>query len=1000
METVGQSLDILWILICAALVMLMQAGFSCLESGLVRSKNSINVAAKNFADFCLSSVIFWVFGFGLMFGTTIGGLFGTSGFFFGEEATPWLMAFFIFQLGFCGTATTIVSGAVAERMRFGGYLIVATIISGVIYPFVGHWVWASAAGFEAEGWLEQMGFIDFAGSTVVHSVGGWVSLAAIIIIGPRIGRFGKNAVPIHGHDLPFVTLGVFLLWFGWFGFNGGSALGLTAAVPTIIVNTVISGAFGGMVALALSWLLNGRTDVTVIMNGSLAGLVGITASAHIMTPMASVAIGSIAALFMYGTLLLLERFEIDDVVGAVPVHLAAGIWGTLAVAIFADPATWGTELGRWDQFMVQATGVGATFVWAFGVGFILLWLINRWIPLRIDPQGEMSGLNIAEHGASTEILDLLNAMNEQCKENDFSQPVSVEPHTEIGQIAHQYNKVLADINKKQAKLETATKILQKQSQSLQLLQDTATAANTAKSIQDAVRNCLESICDFCDWPIGHCYMVDDHGKILVSAKTWFIEDEVQYADFRIVTENLSIDSGDNLTGSVLMNGVPTWNSDVSKDQDFSRFRVADKVGIKGAVALPILVGEDVVGVLEFFTSTELVQNDTILDVIASVGAQLGRVVERARSEESRFKTVVDNMPASVHLRNTNGQYILVNRKYEDFYGVSNYSVRGKKMSEVDGNQMFHRMIKESSAADREVIKNNMIVEHEFEVIGKDSQHTLTDRYFPIANSSGEVIEVGGVEIDITELKVMEAKIVDAREQAEAANQAKSDFLANMSHELRTPMNAIIGYSEMLAEDADDDENEDALADLNKVIAAGKHLLSLINDVLDLSKIEAGKMELYTEDFDIGNTLHDVTSMAMTLIEKKNNALATDYGENLGVMHSDMTKIRQNLFNLISNAAKFTENGTIALYAHRESRDAKDWLVFKVTDTGIGIPEEKLGEIFKEFAQAEENTTKDYGGTGLGLTLAQRFTEMMGGRIWAESIPGEGSTFIMELPAQV
>ena len=761
MSTTAELLDVAWILICAALVMLMQAGFSCLESGLVRSKNSINVAAKNFADFCLSSVVFWLFGFALMFGVTSGGWIGTSGFFFGDTASPWLMAFFIFQLGFCGTATTIVSGAVAERMRFSGYLVAAAIISAVIYPVIGHWVWGSAAGAAPGGWLEQMGFIDFAGSTVVHSVGGWIALAAIIIIGPRSGRFGKNAVPIHGHDLPMVTLGVFLLWFGWFGFNGGSTLGLTPEVPVIIVNTTVSAAFGGVVALALAWRIGGRPDVTMIMNGSLAGLVGITASAHIMTPLAAAGIGAIAAVVMYTVAMLLERLEIDDVVGAVPVHLAAGIWGTLAVAIFADPEAWGTGLGRWDQLVVQATGVGATFVWAFGLGFILLWLINRWFPLRIDPEGERIGLNVAEHGASTEILDLLTEMEDQRRAGDFSRPVAVEPHTEVGQIAQQYNRVLADINAEQRRREAMTEALRQQTVSLQLLREAAAAANRAKSVEDAIRTCLESICAFGGWSIGHCFMVDEAIKKLISTKIWHLDDEERYTDFREVTEKTELMSGAGLSGRVLASGEPNWIADVSEDKNFSRAAAAKDSGIKGGAAFPVLVGDDVVAVLEFFSGEPKAPDETISEVMGAVGTQLGRVVERERSNAARFKSVVDNMPAHVHLRDRSGRFILVNRQYEEFYGVTNDFVRGKTLHEINFAVRFDVAPDENVALDRQVIEEDRIIELEFDVTRDGELRNLSDVKFPIKDHSGEIIAVGGIELDITERKMAAAALQEA-----------------------------------------------------------------------------------------------------------------------------------------------------------------------------------------------------------------------------------------------
>ncbi len=445
MPSAVSQLDIAWMLICAALVMLMQGGFCLLESGLVRAKNSFNVALKNLVDFCISSAVFWAFGFALMFGVSYHGWFGTSGYFLGEGTDPWLMAFFIFQLVFCGTATTIISGAVAERIRFRGYVIIALFVSGIVYPLFGHWAWGGAAQGVASGWLAKDGFIDFAGSTVVHSVGGWVALAAVIVLGPRIGRFEQDRPGIHGHNLTQATFGVLLLWFGWFGFNGGSTLAMNDQVPLIIVNTNLAGAFGGLAGLACSWILHRRPDVGQTMNGAVAGLVGITASCHIVAPWAAVVIGCGAGLICCLVTELLPKLKIDDVIGAFPAHACAGIFGTLALAFLADPRHFGEGMTHWSQFLVQLKGVTACCLVAFGGGFAFIYLVNKVLPFRTITEHELAGLNISEHGASTELIDLLNNMAHHREEGDFSRPVHIEPHTEVGQIAAEYNRVLKKV---------------------------------------------------------------------------------------------------------------------------------------------------------------------------------------------------------------------------------------------------------------------------------------------------------------------------------------------------------------------------------------------------------------------------------------------------------------------------------------------------------------------------------------------------------------------------
>jgi len=517
------AVDVVWVLLCTILVIVMQPGFACLEAGFVRAKNSINVAIKNLVDFCIASLIFWAFGFGLMFGAPDAlGLVGLSHFALDPaHESGWLLTFFFFQLAFCGTATTIVSGAVAERMRFKAYFLTAAAMSGLIYPVVGAWAWNGSLAGNAGGWLGRMGFVDFAGSTVVHSVGGWVALAAIVVTGARLGRFGARARRIEGYDVPGSTLGVFLLWIGWFGFNGGSTLAFNGLVPVVLVNTLLGGAAGGIATTLWTWSRSGLPQASWAINGVVAGLVAITANCHAVSPPAAIAIGALGGLVCLATAALLERLRIDDAVGAVPAHLGAGLWGTVAVALFGDLERLGTGLTRWEQLGVQLLGAGAAGLYAFLVGLLAMLALRRFMSLRVSEEAERVGLNVSEHGAETVMLNLLEQMERQRASGDFSRPVEVEPNTEAGMVAAQYNLVLGRINAETRKREHAVEALRD-------AKAQADIANAAKSqflanMSHELRTPLNAIIGFSEMmaqetfgPLGHRkygeYAHDIHGS--------------------------------------------------------------------------------------------------------------------------------------------------------------------------------------------------------------------------------------------------------------------------------------------------------------------------------------------------------------------------------------------------------------------------------------------------------------------------------------------------------
>lgn len=429
-DSLQVGLDTLWVIFTGCLVFFMNAGFAMLETGFCRAKNAVNLLAKNLIVFALSTVAFWSVGFGIMFGDG-NPLMGISGFFLsGADNSPqtgityqgvysalsWagipLQAKFFFQLVFAGTAATIVSGAVAERIKFVAFFLFSLLLVSVIYPIVGHWIWGG-------GWLAQMGFADFAGSTVVHSVGGWCALVGAVLLGPRIGKYqGNNSLALPGHNLTISTLGCLILWLGWFGFNPGSTMQLDPQVIAhILLTTNMGAAMGGIAGTLTAWVYFGKPDLSVIINGILGGLVAITASCRYVSVGWAFVIGMVAGVIIVFAVDFFDRLQIDDPVGAISVHLICGVWGTLAVALFAVGAEnqlypdqilylegppRGLLLGggadSFKQLFIQLLGIAAVSLFTMTASWLGWWLINFVVGLRVTVQEELKGLDISEHG--------------------------------------------------------------------------------------------------------------------------------------------------------------------------------------------------------------------------------------------------------------------------------------------------------------------------------------------------------------------------------------------------------------------------------------------------------------------------------------------------------------------------------------------------------------------------------------------------------------------------
>ncbi|MBI2421806.1 MAG: ammonium transporter [Candidatus Hydrogenedentes bacterium] len=1034
-----ELLDIMWMLVAASLVFMMQGGFMCLESGFTRSKNSINVAIKNFTDFLISFALFWVWGFGVMFGASNEGWIGLDHFFLPfETAGQWTTAFFFFQAMFCATSVTILSGAVAERMRYINYVVLAFIISGLIYPVYGHWVWNSASGISTGGWLGNRGFVDFAGSSVVHSVGGWVSLACLLVIGPRRGRFPEGAPPrtIHGHDLPLSVLGAILLFMGWFGFNGGSTLTLNSSVPMIIANTALAGCTGGLMTLGVGWMIRKLPDVGLVINGALAGLVAITANCHVVSAEEAAIIGAIGGLVMLGTDSLLTRLRIDDAVGAIPVHLSAGVWGTLAVAFFGNAELLGTGLGYGEQVLVQLLGVAVGGVWAFGVTYLILLPINRVFPFRVDVASEEQGLNFSEHGATTELIDLLQAMEEQGRAGDLSIRVPVEPFTEVGQIARRYNLVMDRLQK----------AVNRSDHIVRDIQDgivTFARNGVLTSLNPGAEKLFGyAAADLMGMPVTTLLAASPAGEAigLEALLDWGNKrsDKLLYGvrrDSGRFPVEVRVSPGSAMGGSEYTSLVKdVTERKVAEDalqesRDRTRrhnhaLTVLSNAERKCGGNFPAMVREIVdvamktldlgrVTVWRFSERPNTLQNVYLFErgehdlkqVTLSVEIELPAALRNAMQTHRLISTGdAMNDPRTRGLwigyllrQNITSLLITQLRMGGEVWGLLFFEQTGVQRHWYPEEEQFA-----ASSADFLVMAyeeaERLRVEEEIRQINEQLEHRVHARTAELQTSNQELRET------LERLERTQNKLVNSEKMA-----ALGELVAGVAHEINTPVGVAVTATSHLQLKTEEflrqyDAGQIKKSELERYLRlAGESTTMLMSNltraadlVQSFKKVAVDQTSEAMRVFDLREYVHEVLLSLRPKLKKTEHDILVHCPEDLQ-LRTFPGALSQILTNLIMNSLihgfEEKEAGKIEITFSPEESE----LLMTYRDNGKGIPPEYLGRIFDPFF----TTRRGSGGSGLGLHILYNIvSQQLQGSIHCESEPGVGTAFFVRFAMNI